>query len=792
MHTYTFPKVPKEAFRSKFGDAEKVHRMHPRAKFPMIDTYPHGMPLGGFGAGTIGRTADGDFSVWHLLPGHHIYETVPACQFSMRQKIKHEDKVFAQVLSTAKIPDKKPLSGWNWGYPKGAATHHVLYPKAWTDYEHKRFPVRVRCTQFTPILPHNYRETSYPVAVFKWDAFNPTDKIVEVSIMFTWQNMLGWKPKQALPHSNVGVTWDRTPVAGTINTKVESGEYHGVILSAPEREGQDVLNGEFCIATQQVLGSKVSVQSIFDCESSGEYMWAEFLEKGRLGNYPNPDIPSKGAALIVTFTLGPKDHLEVPMVLSWDLPKACDMFRYYRRFFGKSRGGQSFHIAKDALLHYKEWEQQIDAWHGAYRSRKRPEWYKRMLFNELYQLADGGTIWEAVSGRFAYLECYDYLFYETLDVRYYGSFPLAYFWPEIEKGTMRGFARTVNQEDRTPVSYNKGMDIRDKKAQGKAEADPIYYGIRKQKGACPHDLGSPFEDVFHKTNAYLWQNSNRWKDLNSKFVLQVYRAYVLDGRKDKGFLEDLWPAVIEAIDHLDKLDTDGDHLPENEGFPDQTFDNWTMKGTSAYCGGLRIASLVVASLIGEIIDDMDVAQRFRRYAKHALESYDEKLWNGTYYDFSEKNSDIMAAQLAGHWYLDLFDVRPVIEKKRMGSIFDTICRFNFRNFCQGARGVVNGRTVSGGAVRDEQGNDVWVGVNFMLASHLFLYDRSRSCWSILRSMYDGIYRRGFLFRTPESWDASDGFSASMYMRAGAVWAVEYALEKREKNLKAPLSSRRKH
>ncbi|MBU0579613.1 MAG: hypothetical protein KKA19_00395, partial [Candidatus Margulisbacteria bacterium] len=35
----------------------------------MIDTYPHGMPVGGFGAGTIGRTPEGDFSIWHLIPG---------------------------------------------------------------------------------------------------------------------------------------------------------------------------------------------------------------------------------------------------------------------------------------------------------------------------------------------------------------------------------------------------------------------------------------------------------------------------------------------------------------------------------------------------------------------------------------------------------------------------------------------------------------------------------------------------------------------------------------------------
>jgi len=29
--------------------------------------------------------------------------------------------------------------------------------------------------QFSPILPNNYRESSYPVAVYRWHAENPTD-----------------------------------------------------------------------------------------------------------------------------------------------------------------------------------------------------------------------------------------------------------------------------------------------------------------------------------------------------------------------------------------------------------------------------------------------------------------------------------------------------------------------------------------------------------------------------------------------------------------------------------------
>ncbi|MBU0579869.1 MAG: hypothetical protein KKA19_01725, partial [Candidatus Margulisbacteria bacterium] len=621
------------------------------------------------------------------------------------------------------------------------------------------------------------KETSYPVAVYKWNAYNPTEEVVEVSIMFTWQNMLGWKP--VAQKDNTKVKWEKNYIKEALNTKVESGEYKGVILTAPKQGINNALEGEFCIAAQQVLGTKVYIQTIFDCDNSGEYMWLEFFEKGVLKDFPNPDIAAKGAALVVKFILGPKDSLEVPIVLTWDLPKAAGFYRYYTRFQGR-QGQNSFKMAKQALIQYKSWESQIDAWQHSVLSQKRyPSWYKRLLWNELYYLADGSTIWDANSGRLAYLECYDYLFYDTLDVRYFGSFPLAYFWPEVEKNVLRGFAQTINLEDRTAVTYNQAMDMRDKRTLGKNEEDSIYNGIRKKRGACPHDLGSPFESVFNKTNAYLWQNANRWKDLNSKFILQVYRIYELSSRKDKKFLKDLWPAVIIALDYLETLDKDHDHLPENENFPDQTFDNWTMQGTSAYCGVLRVASLIAASTIAEILDDQEKARQYRIWAKIAQESLHAKLWNGKYFDFCEKNSDLMAAQLAGHWYLDLFELRPFIQKKSLKNIFKVIYQNNFKKFNQGKYGVVNGRTINNTPVKDEQGNDVWLGINFMLASHMFCHDLDANAWNILKSIHKIIYKNGFFFRTPESWDNQGNFMASMYMRAGAIWSVEYALRKRQ-------------
>ena len=63
----------------------------------------------------------------------------------------------------------------------------------------------------------------------------------------------------------------------------------------------------------------------------------------------------------------------------------------------------------------------------------------------------------------------------------------------------------------------------------------------------------------------------RWKDLNSKFVLQVYRDYALDPTRAMGFLRSCWPSVRLAIDYLLQFDVEGCGVPQNQGFPDQTY-----------------------------------------------------------------------------------------------------------------------------------------------------------------------------------------------------------------------------
>jgi len=69
------------------------------------------------------------------------------------------------------------------------------------------------------------------------------------------------------------------------------------------------------------------------------------------------------------------------------------------------------------------------------------------LFNELYDLTGGGTLWSADMrdslGQFAVPECIDYRWYESLDVRLYGSFALLMLWPKLDKAVLRAYARAI-------------------------------------------------------------------------------------------------------------------------------------------------------------------------------------------------------------------------------------------------------------------------------------------------------------------------------------------------------------
>jgi non-lysosomal glucosylceramidase len=776
-------------------------------------------PVGGLGAGGFERLMSGNFTTWFLKPGWMVEDTVWADQFHVF--IKSNNRTFARTLSTEAPPAGAGLGHWAWRYPAGRGDYFALYPKSGFSYEKNGdWPVKLDVVQFSPVIPGNYRETSFPVAVYKWIAENPQDHPVEISLLLTWENMVGWEAVQARPDCATLFKWDRKGSGGA-NEYVEDGPVKAVVF---RNKGTDVrkgeaLSGTMAIAALETPGrTRVFHRSAFDPRGDGGEIWTTFAADGTVADAPSPGAASPtdhatAAGLAVQLTLGPKERREVPFVVAWDFPyyefePGIKYRKKYTEFFGAT-GENAFAIASDALRRYTVWEAAIDDWQKSITANPRlPGWFAQALLNELYVLAET-SIWDAETNLHTYLESADYLMYGTFDVDSY-CWHVLELWPELELGNVRFFAGTVGLEDPAYKSYQYA-EVSPKEIP--PDKMGYYWNVNKVAGMFPHDIGSPRRRPWVVLNAFDWQNGNVWKDLNPKFPLRAYRDFLATGARDNDFLKTVFKASVAGLDALEKRFGDPrSHIPLNEGIPDQTYDTWRMNGESAYVGLLWLAALKTTAEMADIllergiprVGDLDAAATSARYRAwfEAGRTAIGRLWDekGGYFHIDAQTDDIMTDQLFGYWYSSMLGLEgggrnPIVTEDRARRTLRTIYEKNVLGYGGGLMGAVNGRTADGKQLRSQQGDEVWVGTAYAFAADCLLHGLTDEGMHTAYGLYHIVWSpfgQGYFFKTPEAylnphetvWNdpgAKYGeklFRAMKYMRPGAVWAVYRALLKK--------------
>ncbi|XP_067600089.1 non-lysosomal glucosylceramidase isoform X3 [Pseudorca crassidens] len=611
----------------------------------------YGCPLGGIGGGTITRGWRGQFCRWQLNPGMYQHQTVIADQFTVCLRRKGQT-VYQQVLS---VERPSVLQSWNWGLCGYFAFYHALYPRAWTVYQLPGQNVTLTCRQITPILPHDYQDSSLPVGVFVWDVENEGDEALDVSIMFSMRNGLGGEDDAP------GGLWNEPFCLERDGETVQ-----GLLLHHPTPPNPYTM----AVAARLTADTMVTHLTAFDPDSTGQQVWQDLLQDGQLDSLAGQSLPSQkgvgiAGAVCVMGKLPPRGQCRLEFSLAWDMPrimfgaKGQVYYRRYTRFFGPD-GDAAPTLSHYALCRYADWEERISAWQSpVLDDRSLPAWYKSALFNELYFLADGGTVWLEVPedclreepvgsmcqlrpllreyGRFGYLEGQEYRMYNTYDVHFYASFALVMLWPKLELSLQYDMALATLREDLAQQQYLMSGIIA-----------PV-----KRRNVVPHDVGDPDDEPWLRVNAYVVHDTADWKDLNLKFVLQVYRDYYLTG--DHCFLRDMWPVCLAVMESEMKFDKDQDGLIENGGYADQTYDGWVTTGPSAYCGGLWLAAVAVMVKMAALCGAQEVQDKFSSILSRGQEAYERLLWNGRYYNYDcssqPQSYSIMSDQCAGQWFL---------------------------------------------------------------------------------------------------------------------------------------------
>ncbi|KAE8698843.1 Cytochrome c [Hibiscus syriacus] len=681
-------------------------------------TSSHGVPLGGVGfsslsfrAGSIGRSYKGEFQRWQLFPRICEDKPVLANQFSVFVSRSSGEK-YSSVLCSAspqlvKENEDSGLFSWDWNLKGNNSTYHDLYSRAWTVYEGEPDPeLKIIFRQISPFIPDNYKERSFPVSAFTFTLYNTGKTAADVTLLFTWANSVGGDSEFSGRHSNSKIM-------------MKDG-VHGILLHHETADRHPPVT--FAIAAQEKDGVQISDCPCFLIRGNSQGITAKEMVINRGSNYSSMTIPS-GTVHSVTFSS------------AWDCPEVKFLggktyHRHYTKFYG-TNGDAAANIADDAILEHKHWESMIEAWQRpVLEDKKLPEWYRVTLFNELYYLNSGGTIWT-----------------DGLPPVSLASIGGSKFSLDRSQLGLKSIVDAPRQNDTTIDILGRMTSILD---QVQAPNGP--------NSACGTNLLQEGEEnigqflYLEGTDYHMWNTydvhfyaSFALIMLFPKLQLSIQRDFAAavmmhdsnkmkllhDGRLaprkvlgavphdigiddpwdfsvtgDKKFAQAVWPLVYVAMAYMEQFDKDA----------------------------LQAAS----ALAGEVGDKGSEDYFWYKFLK-AKDVY-QRLWNGTYFNYdnggSRTSSSIQADQLAGQ-----------CERRKAG------CR-------------------------------EWDAV----AASMIHEDLVDTAFHTARGVFEAVWSEeglGYSFQTPEAWNTDDQYRSILYMRPLAIWAMQWAISRPKLPKKEP-------
>ncbi|MFH0876798.1 MAG: GH116 family glycosyl hydrolase, partial [Candidatus Omnitrophota bacterium] len=620
------------------------------------------------------------------------------------------------------------------------------------------FPIEVSCEAFSPFIRGDEKHSALPVAIFRFKLNNPTSRSMTASLMLTLRNLIG--------------EW----CVGRFNQVIDT--QHALHLFAYNKKCQshDPANGEMCLTFLKKKNIETSylgewnMQSkhfVFDKTSFAmAEAWDAFAQEGLLPNVNLERLVQSesfqmGGAIAARTVLKPKSSVTVTVMLSWYFPGYGEGHMYEAWFRNVAD------VANYTMDRTDDLYRQTKEGAGALQALKLEPWLKDALANNLYPLISG-SLWTK-KGRFGLFESPEVCpLLGTLDVGFYGTLPLAFFFPTLELRQMMQFA-----------------------------------DAQRPQGYIPHDLGFKRSDLAsNSTNGLLW------KDLNAKFILLAYRDFLFT--RDENFLKKLYPFLRKAYYWLVAADKNKDFLPDHEG-ADQTFDCWEFYGASSYGGGIFLASLLALEKIALHLQDEPTRKEVAAWYKKARISFEKKLWYKSFFLGYNNNKEgltqhqvshcvksqkvsiaCMAAQLVGQWAAHFLGLGYIVSQDKVHRAVETMLKLNAQ---ASSFGAVNAVLPSG--ERDKtnwQSENVWFGMTYVLASLAVYEGFEKEGLDLAKRAWDNA-----TVNIANPWNQADMVSSSdgsylfgdHYMRNMVIWSLLWPLAKKNKALEAFLKEPQK-
>ena len=775
-----------------------------------------GIPLGGIGSGSVELLPDGEFHYWQIANPPRLTrisldkkvddgeESTGALSFWIRAKGENSKPIIRKLGMKTNAEDFT-YRMFAWNKPVKRIDFDGRFPVCDLDYIDEALPCKVSLRAVSPFVPHNSDISATPGFYLDFTIENPTEENLEISLLGALEPNFankkeGCKNTLVKVENGFGVhiqpeRYSSSASCGDICFSINSDGENSYITADNFRFLKEYVgNSDFGVTQESFLfdfrekgalpNSEIGVKPTTIplnlnllsneklnhlCDEYSKYPFAISLLK-RI-QYCTPDFPSNrnekiaflkccrrqmwrmgedfgSCALCSKITLAPNEKKNVRFVLSWYFPnhfskKGKRLGHYYENLYKNSLDANKF-LTDNYDNVYKA---AVDFTDLLYNTNL-PSVYPDAWSSNLSQLVKSSCYLK--NGKFGLWEGLGYCGFHTTDITYHASFGLINLFPDLQKKQMKMGAEFQRKDGRV------------------------------------HHLFKP--DFEHVDNGF-----DR-VDMNMQFVLMVLRDYLFTG--DSDYLSSLWDNVKRAMDSIEKLDTDGDGLPDYDT-KRNTYDSWNFSGTPAYISILWLAALKSAMIIAEKMNDKARQNKWNDILEKGKVSLEEKLWNGEYYNLwrndTETDESLMSDQLDGEWFLRMMGISGNLPDNRIRDVIKFIFNKNFDN----EAGLINAachdsRKTTIHTYKNCQAGAVWTGIGYAFSALALSVGLREIADEETNSIHNNQMRLGSFW---DHWECGHHYTRPMSswttLHAALGLSVDYAEKKltlnpTDKNIKLPL------
>lgn len=278
-----------------------------------------GVPLGGIGVGKIELLTDGGFGDF---TNQHNWDRPYGWAKGAFAAVRVQAGNAAPVAKLLRRAGTEEYAG----VTNVAHTHFQgWFPRAEMVYEDADLPIQVRLEAFSPLIPHDPKNSALPVACLAYTLTNPTHAPVKASVLLAWPNLLGWGGRK-----NDGTDvrqWN--DLTGDSQTAASAGPLKGLRYATTQTytdQHQDV-TGEYFVGVRsdRDVQGLVSTAS-WDAAGPTPSFWTDFVQDGQLGRMriglELPAAPPKqpAGAVSAEMILAPGQSKTLRFYVAWAMP----------------------------------------------------------------------------------------------------------------------------------------------------------------------------------------------------------------------------------------------------------------------------------------------------------------------------------------------------------------------------------------------------------------------------------------------------------------------------------------